>query len=490
MILEPKYMNMVKKEQLEKITDFLWEIPMSTRGDMRVPARVYTSEEGLEAILEDDSLDQLINVSTLPGIQKAAIAMPDAHQGYGFPIGGVAATKFPEGVISPGGIGYDINCGVRLLSTDADYQEIKGEMENLAQELYSHVPAGAGKSGPVNLSHNEFNRLLQRGAEWAVGAGYGGSEDLEYIEANGKLEQANPAVISKRAKQRGQDQAGTLGGGNHFLEVDRVSDIFDKDAADALGLHENQVVVFIHTGSRGFGHQVATDYVKKFQSKMTDYGIDLPDRGLACAPMDSGDGKDYYQAMAAGANFAWCNRQVITSQVRKAFRNVLGSQAGKIDVVYDISHNIAKLEEHRINGSSQKVIVHRKGATRAFGPDHPELPESYKKIGQPVFIPGSMGTSSYVLTGTSEGMESTFGSTCHGAGRNMSRTAAKKQVDPNKLLRRLKEQDIHVRAASHSGVAEEAPLAYKEVDMVVDAVEKAGLAKRVLRMRPTAVVKG
>lgn len=478
------------KEQLEQISDFLWEIPESTRSDMLVPARLYATEEGLEAILEDDSLDQLINVATLPGIQKAAIAMPDAHQGYGFPIGGVAATKYPEGIISPGGIGYDINCGVRLLATEADYDEIKGEMGNLARELYQSVPAGAGKSGPINLSHNEFDRLLQRGAEWAVENGYGSSADLEYVEANGKLEHADPTVISQRAKQRGQDQAGTIGGGNHFLEVDRVSKIFDKKAAGALGLHENQVVLFIHTGSRGFGHQVATDYVKKFQSKMTDYGIDLPDRGLACVPMDTADGRNYYHAMAAGANFAWCNRQVITSEVRKAFRNVLGTQAGKMDVVYDISHNIAKLEEHTINGNAEKVMVHRKGATRAFGPGHPELPDRYRKIGQPVFIPGSMGTSSYVLTGTSGGMESTFGSTCHGAGRNMSRTAAKKQVDPNKLLRKLKEQDIHIQAASHSGVAEEAPLAYKEVDMVVETVEKAGIARRVLQMRPSAVIKG
>lgn len=481
---------MIRKEQLNKMTNFLWEIPQSYREDMRVPARVYATEEGLEAILKDDSLDQLINVSTLPGIQKAAIAMPDAHQGYGFPIGGVAATKYPEGVISPGGIGYDINCGVRLLATDADYNEIKGEMENLATELYNNVPAGAGKSGPVNLNRQDFDRLLRRGAEWAVENGYGSSEDLEYIEANGRLDHADPNVVSERAKQRGQDQAGTLGGGNHFLEVDRVSKIFNQKAAQALGLHENQVVVFIHTGSRGFGHQVATDYVKKFQSKMNEYGIKLPDRGLACAPMDTRDGKDYYHAMAAGANFAWCNRQVITSEVRKAFRNVLGTQAGKIDVVYDISHNIAKLEVHEINGNSEKVMVHRKGATRAFGPGHPELPDAYRDIGQPVFIPGSMGTSSYVLTGTTEGMQSTFGSTCHGAGRNMSRTAAKKQVDPNKLIRRLKEQDIHIQAASHSGVAEEAPLAYKEVDMVVETVEKAGIAKRVLQMHPAAVVKG
>lgn len=481
---------MIEKEQLQQKSPFLWEIPASAREDMRVPAHVYATEEILDAILEDDSLNQLVNVATLPGIRKAAIAMPDAHQGYGFPIGGVAATEYPEGVISPGGIGYDINCGVRLLSTDVLYEDVKHRIEELSRRLYKRIPAGAGKSGPLNLSHNELDSVLEGGAQWAVNAGHGKPEDIEHIEANGRIEYAGSNYVSHNAKQRGHDQVGTLGGGNHFLEIDRISEIYDEKAAEAMNLREGQLVFFIHTGSRGLGHQIATDYVKTFQRKLGDYGINLPDRGLACAPMNTGDGEQYYHAMGAGANFAFCNRQVITSEIRKAWNKLLGSQAGDVEVVYDIAHNIAKMEEHEVDGEIKQLIVHRKGATRAFGPGHPALPDDYKSIGQPVFIPGSMGTSSFVLTGTKEGMKSTFGSTCHGAGRNMSRTSAKKQVDAGELISRLKKEDIHVQAASKSGVAEEAPLAYKEVGAVVDAVEQAGLAKKAVKMRPVAVIKG
>lgn len=481
---------MVEKEQLHQKSAFLWEIPASVRQDMRVPTHVYASEEILDAILQDDSLNQLMNVATLPGIQKAAIAMPDAHQGYGFPIGGVAATKYPEGVISPGGIGYDINCGVRLLSTDALYDDIKHRIEELSRRLYKNTPAGAGKSGPLNLSHKELNSVLRNGAQWAVNTGRGKAKDIEHSEANGRMNFADVSYVSKNAKQRGLDQVGTLGGGNHFLEVDRISKIYDKEAAEAMNLYKGQLVFFIHTGSRGLGHQIATDYVKTFQRKFEEHGIDLPDRGLACAPMNTGDGEQYYHAMGAGANFAFCNRQVITSEIRKAWKKTFGSKAGDVDVVYDIAHNIAKLEEHEINSTLKKVMVHRKGATRAFGPGHSALPDNYQSIGQPVFIPGSMGTSSYVLTGTSTGMTSTFGSTCHGAGRNMSRTAAKKQVDAGELISRLKKNDIHVKAASKNGVAEEAPLAYKEVDAVVEAVEQTGLAEKAVKIRPVAVIKG
>jgi len=481
---------MVTKKQLQQKSDFLWEVPATVRKDMRMPARVYASEELLDAILEDDSLNQLMNVATLPGIQKAAIAMPDAHQGYGFPIGGVAATEYPEGVISPGGIGYDINCGVRLLSTDIQYDDVKHRIEELSGRLYKRTPAGAGKSGPLNLSPNELNGVLEDGAQWAVNAGHGKPEDIEHSEANGRMDFADVKYVSGNAKQRGRDQVGTLGGGNHFLEVDRISEIYNEEAAEAMNLRKGQLVFFIHTGSRGLGHQIATDYVKTFQRKLGEYDIDLPDRGLACAPMDTGDGKQYYHAMGAGANFAFCNRQVITSEIRKAWQNTLGSKASDIEVVYDIAHNIAKLEEHDINGTTKKMIVHRKGATRAFGPGHPALPDDYQSIGQPVFIPGSMGTCSYVLTGTSTGMKSTFGSTCHGAGRNMSRTSAKKQVDADELMRELKSRDIHVQAASRSGVAEEAPMAYKEVGAVVNAVEEAGLAKKAVKMHPVAVIKG
>lgn len=481
---------MLEKQNIQQKSAFLWEIPATFRDDMRVPAHVYATEKMLNAILNDDSLNQLVNVATLPGIIKAAIAMPDAHQGYGFPIGGVAATEYPDGVISPGGIGYDINCGVRLLSTDVMYDDVKHRIGELSRRLFKRIPAGAGKSGPLNLSHDKLDVVLEKGAKWAVDKGYGKPADLEHSEANGQMDFAGPDFVSRNAKQRGKNQLGTLGGGNHFLEIDRVSEIYDEKAAKAMNLQKGQLVFFIHTGSRGLGHQIATDYVKTFQRKLGDYGINLPDRGLACAPMSTDDGKNYYRAMGAGANFAFCNRQVITSEIRKAWQNLLGSKAGDVEVVYDIAHNIAKIEEHEVNGETKKLIVHRKGATRAFGPGHSILPQKYRSIGQPVFIPGSMGTSSYVLTGTSEGMRTTFGSTCHGAGRSMSRTSAKKQVNAGELISRLNNNDIHIQAASKSGVAEEAPLAYKEVDIVVDTVEQAGIAEKTVKMKPVAVIKG
>ncbi|MDX1672488.1 MAG: RtcB family protein [Balneolaceae bacterium] len=481
---------MIEFNHLEQKTDFLWEIPTSYRDDMRVPAWVYATREALEEILQDDSLNQLVNVSTLPGIQKAAIAMPDAHQGYGFPIGGVAATEYPDGVISPGGIGYDINCGVRLLRSGSSFDEVKEKLEQLSKELYNLIPTGAGKSGPLHLRQTELEELLEEGAQWTVNAGYGKTEDLEYIESNGKYDDADAGAVSHKAKQRGNDQVGTLGGGNHFMEVDRIDEIYDEEAARAMNLHKGQIVFMIHTGSRGLGHQVATENVNSFLDNLGEYGISLPDRGLACAPLSSSDGQRYYKAMGASANFAWANRQMITHQVRKAWGNVIGGDGSDIDVVYDIAHNMAKIEDHRVNGDSKTMIVHRKGATRAFGPNHPVLPNRYKPIGQPVLIPGSMGTSSYILAGTAEGMEETFGSTCHGAGRRMSRTSAKKQVNADQLRKELKQQGIYLQAASRSGVAEEAPLAYKDVSIVVDTVEKAGIAKKVAMMKPVAVIKG
>ena len=468
----------------------MWEIPESTRDDMRVPAYVYATEEGLEEMLNDRSLEQLMNVTTLPGIRKAAIAMPDAHQGYGFPIGGIAATQYPDGTISPGGIGYDINCGVRLLASHVPYDEVKDRMEELSKELFRLIPTGAGKSGPLNLSHNELDNVLREGSGWAVRNGYGRPEDLDHTESRGRVDHADPDAVSHRAKQRGQDQLGTLGGGNHFMEVDRVSNVFDPEAAAAMNLEEGQVVFFIHSGSRGFGHQIATEHTRKFRDKLPEYGITLPDRGLACAPFNSDDGRIYYRAMGAAANFAWCNRQMITWQVREAWNNIYGGSGGAIDLVYDISHNIAKVETHEVDGKPEKLIVHRKGATRAFGPGHEELPEDYRAIGQPVLIPGSMGTGSYVLVGTEGGMEETFGSTCHGAGRRLSRTDAKSRVRAGDLIKELRDQGIYVQAASKSGVAEEAPLAYKDEDVVVDTVEKAGIARRVAKLRPVAVIKG
>jgi tRNA-splicing ligase RtcB len=480
----------MRREQLRKITDVLWEIPQSTRKDMRVPAEVYSTELMLEALLADRSLEQLINVTTLPGIQKAAMVMPDAHEGYGFPIGGVAATRYPDGVISPGGIGYDINCGVRLLLTEYCFDQVKAHLDQLSKELYQQIPSGVGKGGQVQLDTKAMDSVLKLGARWAVNHGYGEFKDLEQIESHGCLPNADPQYVSPEAKKRGSDQLGTIGAGNHFVEVDRVQQLFDEDIARAFGLRKNQVVLLIHTGSRGLGHQVATDYLRIMMKAMQNYGIDLPDRELACVPFNCPEGQHYFKAMSCAANFAWCNREVITWEVRKAWDAVFGKNAGNITVLYDVAHNIAKIEEHRINGNTMKVIVHRKGATRAFGPGFEELPGSLKNAGQPVFIPGSMGTASYVLAGTQKSMEASFGSTCHGAGRRMSRRAAKKQVDAPGLVKQLLKQGIHLQSGSYRGVAEEAPIAYKDVDIVVETVHQAGIAKKVAKLRPLAVIKG
>ncbi|MCB0579004.1 MAG: RtcB family protein [Phaeodactylibacter sp.] len=480
----------INKNQLIKLQDYLWELPKETRPDMRVPARVYALEELLDAILNDRSLEQLANVATLPGIVKASMVMPDVHEGYGFPIGGVAATRYPDGAISPGGIGYDINCGVRLLVSDLSYNQVKNRMEELSKEMYRQVPSGMGKGGFVKLSAKQMEQVLRNGAAWAVEAGHGFPRDLEYTESHGCLPDADPAQVSDQAKKRGRDQLGTIGSGNHFVEVGRVGQIFDEEAAAAYGLELHQITILIHTGSRGLGHQVATDYLRIMMGAMPKYGIQPPDRELACVPLSSPEGQDYFHAMCAAANFAWANRQVITSECRKAWSNVFGKSGGELRLLYDVAHNIAKVEEHAVDGERMKVIVHRKGATRAFGPHYSELPGPYRHIGQPVLIPGSMGTSSYVLAGTEESMASSFGSTCHGAGRRLSRRGAKKQVDAPKLIRELKEKGIHVQAGSHRGVAEEAPIAYKDVDLVVETVHQAGIAKRVARLKPLGVVKG
>lgn len=480
---------MFSKEQLIKLSDYHWEIPRTTRPDMRVPAHVYALEEMLDNLIQDRSLQQLMNVATLPGIQKAALVMPDAHEGYGFPIGGIAATHYPDGVISPGGIGYDINCGVRLLVSDLFYDHVHTRLEDLSKELYRHVPSGVGRGGALKLSAAEMDEVLTHGAQWAVKHGYGTNDDLEFIESHGKLKDANPKCVSDNAKKRGHDQLGTIGAGNHFVEVDRVGKIFDDSAAAAFGLKEEQMVVLIHTGSRGLGHQVATDYLRIMTAAMPRYGIHLPDRELACVPFSSPEGQNYFVAMCAAANFAWCNRQVITDEIRTAWKNIFGSKE-RLRILYDVAHNIAKIEEHRVNGRSQKVIVHRKGATRAFGPGNPEIPVEYQETGQPVLIPGSMGTASYVLAGTKESMNVSFGSTCHGAGRRLSRTAAKKQVNAPVLKEKLLMQGIHVQAGSMKGIAEEAPVAYKDIDLVVETVHQAGIARKVAKLVPVAVIKG
>lgn len=489
-IITSKKTMSIHKNQLTKLEDYLWELPKETRPGMLVPARVYALEPLLDAILDDRSLEQLANVATLPGIVKASMVMPDVHEGYGFPIGGVAATRYPDGVISPGGIGYDINCGVRLLISGLSYNEIKHRLEELSKEMYRQVPSGMGKGGFIRLSAKDMDKVLRKGAAWAVEEGYGSPPDLEYTESHGCLPDADPGKVSEQAKNRGRDQLGTIGSGNHFVEVGRVGQVFDEAAAAAYGLELHQVTILIHTGSRGLGHQVATDYLRIMMAAMPKYGIQPPDRELACVPLSSPEGQDYFRAMCAAANFAWCNREVISWECRKAWANVFGKSGGELRLMYDVAHNIAKIEEHVVDGEKMKVIVHRKGATRAFGPHYGELPEAYRHIGQPVLIPGSMGTASYVLAGTDESMASSFGSTCHGAGRRLSRRGAKKQVDAPSLIRELKEQGIHVQAGSHRGVAEEAPIAYKDVDMVVETVHQAGIAKKVARLKPLAVVKG
>lgn len=481
---------MIKKEQLIQLSEVLWVIPRDTHKGMLVPARIFALEEMLDAMLEDRSLQQLINVAGLPGIQEAALVMPDAHEGYGFPIGGVAATSFPDGVISPGGIGYDINCGVRLLVTGLTSEEVKDKMPELSEELYNEIPSGPGKGGQVKLSADEMDKVLLQGARWAVDNGYGFGQDLDNIESKGGLGGADPTCVSIQARERGKDQLGTIGAGNHFVEVDRVEEIFDEEAAEAFGLKKEQIVVLIHTGSRGLGHQVATDYIRIMMQAMPHYGIKTSDRELACVPFNSKEGQNYFKAMCCAANYAWCNREVITWEVRNTWEKVFGKQAGNISVLYDVAHNIAKIEQHTVNGEIKKVIVHRKGATRAFGPGFEELPPAFRKTGQPVLIPGSMGTASYVLKGTTKSMEASFGSSCHGAGRRLSRTAAKKQVNAPGLKQSLEEQGISIRAGSFRGVAEEAPIAYKDVDLVVETVHKAGIAMKVAKLRPMAVIKG
>jgi tRNA-splicing ligase RtcB len=474
--------------EVQRVDDTLWEIPASARGDMRVPARVFADRELLDAIATDRSLEQLQNVATLPGIVSAALAMPDIHQGYGFPVGGLAATELPDGVVSPGGVGYDINCGVRLLAAPFDADELGDRREKLADAIARSVPAGAGKGGSLELKGRDLRRVLAEGSPALVRErGLGTDDDLERTESGGCLPGAEPDHVSDRARERGAPQLGTLGSGNHFIEVQRVERLLDADAAEAFGLREGQVTVLIHSGSRGLGHQVCTDYVRRMDASLKRYGIVLPDRQLSCAPISSPEGKAYLGAMSAAANFAWANRQAIAHRIRQAIGRVVGEEAAAATrQVYDVAHNVAKVERH----GGREVCVHRKGATRAFPPGSPDIPAAYADAGQPVFIPGSMGTSSFVLAGRQGSMERSFGTTCHGAGRSLSRTAARKRIGGAELRRELEERGIAVRSPSNKGLAEEAPFAYKDVERVVEVVERAGLAARVAQLRPIAVVKG
>lgn len=482
---------MITKKDMRRITPYLWEIPAEFRYDMKVPCRIFASDRMMDDIIKDRSLEQLVNVATLPGIIRAAYVMPDVHEGYGFPIGGVAATSYPDGVISPGGIGYDINCGVRLLKSEHSYAELEPYIKKLGEQMYFAIPSGVGKSGFLRLSMDQMNNVLSRGVPWVMKNGYGTKSDIEYTESNGCLKNADPDAVSQQAKARGIDQLGTLGSGNHFVEIDCVEQIFDAAAANAYGLFAGQVVMLIHTGSRGLGHQVASDYIKIFLQSMNKFGIFVPDRELACAPMDSREGRSYFNAMSGAANFAWCNRQVITHLVRNVWEKVLGSSAGELSLLYDVAHNIAKIEEYAdADGNLQQLIIHRKGATRAFGPDNQEIPLAYRAYGQPVIIPGSMGTASFVLAGTRENMVQTFGSCCHGAGRQMSRHEAKRMISGEQLLRDLAQKGIIIQSDSMPGLAEEAPAAYKDIDDVVNVVSAAGIARKVAQLRPVMVIKG
>jgi tRNA-splicing ligase RtcB len=475
-------------ERPRQIDETLWEIPASARPDMRVPARVFADEEILEAILTDRSLEQLQNVATLPGIVEAAFAMPDIHQGYGFPVGGLAATEPPDGVVSPGGVGYDINCGVRLLAAPFSADELGDRREALVHEISRAAPAGAGREGGIGVRGHKLDRVLIQGPRALLeNRGIGTSEDVVRTESEGCLPGADPDKVSGRARERGSTQLGTVGSGNHFIEVQRVDRIFNDAAAAAYGIEEGRVTVLIHSGSRGLGHQVCTDYVKRMDATIGAHGIELPDRQLACAPISSAEGRDYLAAMAAAANFAWANRAAIADAVRTSIASVMGDEsAAATRQVYDVAHNVAKLETY----GGRELCVHRKGATRALPPGSDEIPTDYRDAGQPVFIPGSMGTSSYVLAGRQGAIERSFGTTCHGAGRRMSRTAARKQIQGAELRRRLEADGIAVRCPSNRGLAEEAPFAYKDVEAVVNVVERAGLAARVARLRPIGVVKG
>ncbi|MFQ5826301.1 MAG: RtcB family protein [Dehalococcoidia bacterium] len=481
------------QEKLKKVDDFRWEIPQSYKPGMRVPGLIYADEAMLNLIGEEQAPEQVANVAFLPGIVAHSLAMPDIHWGYGFPIGGVAATRVKDGVISPGGVGFDINCGVRLLCTQLTEEEVRPKIKELVADLYTSVPSGLGVGGKLRVDERELDRVLVDGARWAIERGYGEQDDSPAIEEGGGMKGADPSRVSPRAKKRGTPQLGTLGSGNHFLEVGAVEEIYDGPVAKALGIEAvGQVVLWVHTGSRGLGHQVCTDYVKLMEEAVRKYGIDLPDRQLACAPFQSPEGQAYFAAMASAANYAWANRQCITHWALEAFVRVFGKgrQELGIHLIYDVAHNIAKIEEHIVDGQRLRVVIHRKGATRAFPPGHPDLPPAYRKVGQPVLIPGDMGRYSYVAVGTERAMQETFGSTCHGAGRVQSRAAAKRSLRGRDIAQQLASHGITVRAGDRAALAEEASEAYKDVSHVVEITHRAGISKKVAKTLPIGVIKG
>ena len=477
---------------LVKIRENLWEIPAT--GEMRVPGRIYISRNMIDKGLKDDeALKQVVNVAHLPGIEKYSLAMPDIHWGYGFPIGGVAATNLEEGVISPGGVGYDINCGVRLAKTNLEHERIKGRIDELVSKLFNAIPTGVGASGAIKkLSQNDLKKVLTKGSAWALENDLGTPSDLEFTEESGTLKNADVDVVSKRAFERGADQVGTLGSGNHFLEVDVVEEIYDAKVAEVFGLFRGQIVIQIHTGSRGLGYQVCDDYLKVLLQASNKYGFKLPDRQLACAPINSKEGQDYLAAMQAAANFAWNNRQVIMHLAKEVFKDIFGMKDSELgfNLLYDVCHNIAKIEKHKIGNEEKEVCVHRKGATRAFPPGSKMIPAKYKNVGQPVLIPGDMGRYSYILVGTEKAMEETFGSSCHGAGRNLSRTKALKNAKGRNLIEELKQKGIVIQAKGNKTIAEEMPGAYKDVSDVVDVMHNEGITRKVAKIKPVGVIKG
>ena len=479
---------MISKSDFKKINDYLWEIPRSFRYDMRVSARIYASEKMLEDIFRDRSIPQLINGTTLPGIVKYAIAMPDCHEGYSVPIGFVGATRISDGIISPGACGFDINCGMRLLKSEHSEKELSSFLEKLATEIQRQVPSGLGRGRKIKLSIDQVNRILEGGVPFLVKKGYGSKEDIENCESGGRLEQADASTVSDKAKNRGRGQVGTLGSGNHFLEVQKVEKIFNEQIANAFGLFKDQVVIMIHTGSRGLGHQVCTDYLKTMIPAMQRYKINMPDREFACVPFKSVEGQKYFSAMAGAANYAWSNRHMIAHYIKGALKKILGEKE-ELELLYDVAHNIIKREKHLIDGQETEVIIHRKGSTRAFPPKHPEIPEKYKEVGQPILTPGSMGTASYILAGTEKSQEAWY-TVNHGAGRTMSRGAARRRFSGQQVIQELEAKGIIVKYQSPRGIVEEAPLAYKDINSVVEIIDKAGLAKKVAKLIPLAVIKG
>jgi tRNA-splicing ligase RtcB (3'-phosphate/5'-hydroxy nucleic acid ligase) len=479
--------------KLQKLDDYRWLVPKDYKPGMRVPGIIYANDALMELIKTDQSIEQVANAAMLPGIVKASLAMPDMHFGYGLPIGGVVATDAKkDGVITPGGVGFDINCGVRMLRTNLSRADVKDKIRPLVEGLFTAIPTGVGAKGDLRLSQADFDKMLVKGAKWAVENGFGSADDLDRIEAGGCIQGADPDKISAKAYERGKGQLGTLGSGNHFAEIQYVQKIFDEKAANALGLWEGQITLMIHTGSRGFGHQVCTDYLKVMEASVRKYGFNLPDRQLACAPIDSPEGRDYLAAMRAAANFGFTNRQMIMHWSRETFMRVLNLSPRDLgmSLIYDVAHNVVKFEEHEVDGKKMTLAVHRKGATRAFPPGHPETPELYKSIGQPVIIPGDMGTNSYILVGTEKGMKETFGSACHGAGRVMSRAAAVKACRGRAIERELEDIGVIARYTGRDALKEEIPEAYKDIDQVVDVVHNAGIAKRVAKLKPVGVIKG